>query len=924
MHSNLSALGADQAYFLEDLYNKYQADPQSMTSDWRDFFQTLDSGSPTTPMPPLNGVAKLPNSGARFSLLKEMGVQNLLNSYRSHGHLAANLDPLGVAKKVRTAIEDRLSNLNSNDMDNEFDTEVPGLGVAKIKDVIQWFEKTYCSTIGVEVYYLRNMQERTFLQYKMEMHANSAPLKRERQLRIYEKLYQADYFEKFLGKKFVGKKRFSLEGGDALISMLDAAVEIAGETNMNGIVIGMAHRGRLNVLENIMEKPAQFIFAEFKEKADVNTYDNADVKYHLGYSSERLTGSGKRVHLTLMFNPSHLEAVNPVCMGSVRARQTLNNDTKREKYAGILIHGDAAFMGQGVVPETLNLMNVEGYKTGGTLHIVINNQIGFTTMPEESRSTRYATDLAKGFQVPIFHVNGDDPEACDRVLALAMEYRQRYQKDVVIDLICYRRHGHNETDEPSFTQPTMYDIIKQHPAPVEIYEKFLVAAGISAQELEAIRTKVNENLERSYAETEEKNVTINVDSMKGLWSNFSRSGCEELATNAKSDEVAQIAQGITTAPAGFNVHRKIQNILDHRKEMAAGKMPLDWGMGEALAFGVILNRGINIRLSGQDTERGTFAHRNAVLNDTATGAKYTPLNHIREGQATIEILNSPLSEYSVMGFEYGYSLSSPASLTIWEAQFGDFANGAQIIIDQFLSSGEVKWNRMTGLTLLLPHGYEGQGPEHSSARLERFLQLCAKDNMTVCNLTTPAQIYHVLVRQALCKKKKPLVVMTPKSLLRHPEAISVLADITEGAFQAVIDDTTVPKDKVTRAVLCAGKVYYDLVKERAARKIDHIAIVRIEQIYPFQYDKVGGILESYPNLKELYWVQEEPKNMGAWFYIKDRFDERLAQGRFQNTIQVVARKTSPSPAAGLMKVHEREQAELMERALGARDFVKTK
>lgn len=918
MHSNLSALGADQAYFLEDLYNKYQSDPQSMTSDWREFFQTLDAGSPSPAIPPLNGVAKLPNAGSRFSLLKEMGVQNLLNSYRSHGHLAADLDPLGVAKQIRTAIEDRLSNLNSNDMNNEFDTEVPGLGVAKIKDVIQWFEKTYCSTIGVEVYYLRNMQERTWLQYKMEMHANSAPLKRARQLRIYEKLYQADYFEKFLGKKFVGKKRFSLEGGDALISMLDAAVEIAGESNMNGIVIGMAHRGRLNVLENIMEKPTEFIFAEFKEKADINTYDNADVKYHLGYSSERLTGSGKRVHLTLMFNPSHLEAVNPVCMGSVRARQTLNNDTKREKYAGILIHGDAAFMGQGVVPETLNLMNVEGYKTGGTLHIVINNQIGFTTMPEESRSTRYATDLAKGFQVPIFHVNGDDPEACDRVLALAMEYKQRYQKDVVIDLICYRRHGHNETDEPSFTQPTMYDIIKQHPTPVEIYEKRLIEAGISAQELEAIRKKVNEDLEHSYAETEEKNVTINVDSMKGLWANFSRSGCEELATNATSDEVARIAQGITTAPAGFNVHRKIQNILDHRKEMAAGKMPLDWGMGEALAFGVILNRGINIRLSGQDVERGTFAHRNSVLNDTATAAKYTPLNHIREGQATIEILNSPLSEYSVLGFEYGYSLSSPASLTIWEAQFGDFANGAQIIIDQFLSSGEVKWNRMTGLTLLLPHGYEGQGPEHSSARLERFLQLCAKDNMTVCNLTTPAQIYHVLVRQALCKKKKPLVVMTPKSLLRHPEAISALSDITDGAFQAVIDDKTAAKDKITRVLLCAGKVYYDLAKERSARKIEHIALVRVEQIYPFQYEKVGGILESYPNLKELYWVQEEPKNMGAWFYIKDRFDERLAQGRFQNTIQVVARKTSPSPAAGLMKVHEREQAELMERALGAK------
>ena len=913
-----SALSADQAYFLEDLYAKFQSQPQTMTSDWRDFFRDLetDGGHSANGNGGMQNQELIAGGGIDISLLKEMGVQNLLNAYRSRGHLAANLDPLGILKPNRAGIEDRLNNLTRDDLESEFDTEVPGLGVAKLKDVVDWFEKTYCASIGAEHYYLRNAQERIWLQYKMEVSGNVAPLTKEQQLRIFEKLYQADYFERFLGKKFVGKKRFSLEGGDALISMLDAAVEQAGAQSMNGIVIGMAHRGRLNVLENIMEKPAQFIFAEFKEKADVNTYDNADVKYHLGYSAEHTTSSGKKVHLTLMFNPSHLEAVNPVCMGSVRARQTLNNDDAREKYMGILIHGDAAFIGQGVVPETLNLMNIPGYTTGGTLHIVINNQIGFTTTPDEARSTGYSTDLAKGFQVPIFHVNGDDPEACHRVLTLAMEYKHRYKKDVVIDLVCYRRHGHNETDEPAFTQPTMYDIIRKHPTPVEIYEKRLIAGGMPADALEAIKNKVNESLEKSFLETEEKNVTINVDSMKGLWSDFSKNGGSEPATNITPDELKTIAKGLTTVPPNFNPHKKIMNIIENRAKMAAGELPLDWGMGEALAFGALLHKGIDIRLSGQDAERGTFAHRNAVLLESTTAAKYTPLNHIREGQGKIEILNSPLSEYAVLGFEYGYSLSSPANLAIWEAQFGDFANGAQIIIDQFLSSGEVKWNRMSGLVLLLPHGYEGQGPEHSSARMERFLQLCAKENMIVCNLTTPAQIFHVLMRQALRKQKKPLVILTPKSLLRHPEAISDLKQITEGKFNEVINDNTLTPDKVTRAIVCTGKVYYDLIKARAERKIEHIAILRLEQIYPFKYEMVGTMLETFKNLKELFWVQEEPKNMGAWFYVKDRFDERLAKGKFQNMIQCIARKTSPSPAAGLLKVHEREQKEIIDRALG--------
>ena len=917
MQNLMSALSAEQALFLEEIYEKYQHRPESVTPEWIEFFKKLDQSSairppkPTSPSHPQEAA----NDGEDISLLKEMGVQNLLNAYRSRGHLAANLDPLGFLPRNRSMIEDRLSNLSSEDLETYFDTDGPGLGYAKLRDVIAWFEKTYCGSIGAEHYYLVNAKERIWLQYKMEMTANSAALSKEIQLRIFEKLYQADYFEKFLAKKFVGKKRFSLEGADALIPMLDALVEQAGEHQMNGLVIGMAHRGRLNVLENTLEKPAKFIFAEFQEKADVNTYDNADVKYHLGYSCERETASGKKIHMTLMFNPSHLEAVNPVCLGSVRARQTLNQDSLREKYMGVLIHGDAAFMGQGVVPETFNLMNIPGYSTGGSIHIVINNQIGFTTLPNESRSTLYATDLAQGFQVPIFHVNGDDPEACYRVLTLALEYRHRYKKDAVIDLVCYRRHGHNETDEPAFTQPTMYEKIKNHPTPVAIYEARLLKEGHDALELNAIKKKVNDILEANFLETNEKNITINIDSMQGIWSGFSKHLSEEPVTSLSLKTVQQLGAAITHVPESFAPHKKLSSLLETRQKMINGEIPFDWGMGEALAYASLLEQKIPIRLSGQDAERGTFAHRNAVLVDFNTTAKYISLNHIFEHQASIEILNSPLSEFAVLGFEYGYSLSAPANLTIWEAQFGDFANGAQIIIDQFLSSSEVKWNRMSGLVVLLPHGYEGQGPEHSSARLERFLQLCAKENMIVCNCTTPAQFFHLLRRQGLRKQKKPLVVLTPKSLLRHVDATSPLSDFISGNFNEIIDDPMTEKKKVHRVILCSGKIYYDLLREKTAKKIDTIAILRLEQLYPFKYERMGNLIDQYSNMKEIYWVQEEPKNMGAWFYIKDRLDERLSRGRYKNLIQCISRKTSPSPAAGLMKVHEREQREIIEKAL---------
>lgn len=921
MSITTSALSGDQANFLEELYQKYIQSAGSVPAEWAEFFKKLDGGIPLAG----NGGVAVSVTKARSritdegpgvdpSLLKEMGVQNLLNVYRSRGVVAADLDPLGINKPDKSMIEERLANLSQEDLNGEFDTEVSGLGVARLRDVVAWFDKTYCSTVGSEVYYLLNPLERNWLQYKMEVTANNAPIEKTERLHIFEKLYQAEYFEQFLGKKFVGKKRFSLEGGETLIPMLDALVEQAGRYEMNGLVIGMAHRGRLNVLENIMDKPASLIFAEFQEKADVETYDNADVKYHLGYSNERVTASGKRVHLTLMFNPSHLEAVNPVCLGSVRARQTINQDWAREKYMGILIHGDAAFMGQGVVPETMNLMSLPGYHTGGTVHLVINNQIGFTTLPSESRSTPYCTDLAKAFQVPIWHVNGDDPEAAHRIMLLAMEYRQRYKKDVVIDLVCYRKYGHNETDEPTFTQPMMYEIIRKKPSVVQIYEKKLLETGISQTEIESIKKRVQDSLENSFKETQEKDVKISVDSMRGTWSGFSRIDDTEPETMVSESRIANLVRVLTTYPGTFKPHKKIQALLDSRKKMGEGQ-PLDWGMAEALALASIAEDKVHIRFTGQDAERGTFSHRHAVIVHAETGEKYTPINNISPDQGKLIIANSPLSEYAVMGFEYGFSLTAPNSLVVWEAQFGDFANGAQIIIDQFLSSSEVKWNRMSGLVLLLPHGYEGQGPEHSSARLERFLQLCARTNMIVCNCTTPAQFFHLLRRQVLRKQRKPLVVMTPKSLLRHPDAISEIKELTQGSFREIIADEFAKPAKVNRVLVCSGKIYYDLHKARQEQKVESVAIIRLEQLYPFEYKTMEKLLLSYKNIKEIFWVQEEPKNMGAWFYVKDRFDERMADGKYANMIKPIARKTSPSPAAGLSKVHEREQKELINRAL---------
>ncbi|MCE9500968.1 MAG: 2-oxoglutarate dehydrogenase E1 component [Leptospira sp.] len=908
------ALTTNNAALLEEMYDVYKTNSSNVTPDWAAFFQEIETQNFSS-----NGkngshpdiASSLVDRNA--SSLTEMGLMNLLNAYRRQGHLAANVDPLGILKPNRDFINQKLKNLQPGDLETTVNS--PGLGRAKLKDVINWYEKTYCGTIGSEQYYIVNDEEREWIQNKMESTANSDKLDKGTCLRLFEKLFQADYFEQFLAKKYVGKKRFSLEGGETMIPMLDTIIEEAGAHGMDGLVIGMAHRGRLNVLVNTIEKPARLIFAEFEEKINNQDLDHyADVKYHLGYSNVKMTKSGKEVKLSLGFNPSHLEAVNPVVTGSARARKGLINDTNREKYMPILIHGDAAFAGQGVVAETLNLMNLEGYTTGGTFHIVINNQIGFTTLPEESRSTLYATDLAKGFQIPIFHINGDDPEAAHRVVKLCLEYRQKFHKDVIIDLICYRRLGHNENDEPAFTQPIMYEIIKKHPPTVEIYEKVLLSRKneFSTEDLDFIKNGSKSGLEESFNRAKEEDVKMQVETMQGVWSKLSKEPLDsEPATKLLAGQIQGVVKALTEVPIGFSPNSKLVRLLENRKKMASGEMPIDWGFAEALSFGSILQNGFRIRLSGQDAQRGTFSHRHAVLVESNTGKKHVSLNHISPDQGKFEVVNSSLSEYSVLGFEYGFSLSDPSTLVIWEAQFGDFANTAQVIFDQFISSSEVKWQRLSGLVVLLPHGYEGQGPEHSSARLERYLQLCALDNMQVCNCTTPAQYFHLLRRQILRNFRKPLIVMSPKSLLRFPAAASAIEDLTQGAFKEVIIDKSVDPKDVSRIIFCTGKVYYDLLEGREKKNLKNVAIVRVEQLYPYPSSGIKETLKFYPAAKDLIWAQEEPKNQGAWKFIEDHLNKDFGK----NQLQFAGRKESPSPSAGQLKVHMREQQELVEQAL---------
>ena len=862
-----------------------------------------------------NGAAAL--ALATETMLETAGVQGrvfqLINAYRVRGHLYANLDPL--AQQPPTGPELRLENFGLSEAD--LDTVFPNVGInglsdrATLRQIVAYLSETYCSSIGVEYTHIDDPEMREWLQNEMESTRNRVNLDENEVLRVLTKLTDAEIFEQFIHKNYVGAKRFSSEGAESLIPLLELLIDYAGGHEVDEIVLGMAHRGRLNVLVNVLGKNAREVFAAFDDKHPDRFMGGGDVKYHLGYSSDRKTTSGKSVHLSLAFNPSHLEWVNPVVEGRVRAKQARGERSAMP----LLIHGDAAFMGQGVVPETLNLAGLEGYATGGTIHVVVNNQIGFTTVPEDSRSTRYCTDITRMMRVPVFHVNGEDPEAVIQVTRLAMEFRQRYSKDVVIDMYCYRRYGHNEGDEPRFTQPVMYSLIDQKPTVRQVYVRRLVAGGrIRAEQAEQITHERKAVLERAFEEARSGDYHQMPDAMQGVWQGFKGgpdAAVPEVPTGVKRDVLLDALQRMAKVPEGFHANSKVLKLIEQRHERAAAHQPLDWGTGEHLAFATLLQDGKHVRLSGQDARRGTFSHRHAVLFDTKTGARYVPLSNLgASGQ--FEVWDSPLSEAGVLGFEYGFSLDTPEGLTIWEAQFGDFLNTAQVIVDQFVSSAEDKWLRLSGLVMLLPHGYEGQGPEHSSARVERFLQMCAEDNMQVCNLTTPAQFFHVLRRQMLRPWRKPLVVFTPKSLLRHPQAVSPLEDLSDGGFQRVIPSKADPA-KVKKILLCSGKVYYDLAEGRKVRSRDDVAIVRLEQLYPLN-DAITKALAPYKDGTPLVWVQEEPRNMGAWYFIKARLRDVIGE---RLPLTYVARAESASPATGSHASHQLEQKMLIEAAFAS-------
>jgi len=866
-------------------------------------------------------------SGARGSeVAKEAAILQMINAYRVRGHLIADLDPLGAEPSYHPELDPETYGLTIWDLDREFLTGNLGHGtgeassspVATLRDILETLRKTYCGKIGCEYMNIQVPEQKTWLQQRMEPRANQWPLSRESRLRIIRSLIAAEEFEHFLQARFVGQKRFALEGGETAMAILEELLELAAGNNVAEVVMGMAHRGRLNILANVIGKDVKQIFSEFEGELDPSsTQGSGDVKYHLGAKGVRNTDSGRSIAVSLSPNPSHLEAVDAVVQGLVRPKQDLLGDTKRERVLPVLVHGDAAFAGQGVVAETLNLSQLEGYSTGGTIHLVINNQIGFTTLPDESRSTPYSTDIARGVQAPIFHVNGDSPQAAIRTVQIAFDYRQRFKKDVVIDMYCYRRHGHNEGDDPSYTQPILYRKIKEHPSVAKLYGDRLVREGVlAAEEVTAMRRAVSQRLSDAYDAVQQKSESYQLPELSAISRDDVPSFCPRTAVNQQVLE--RVVRGITTFPESFHLHPKLRGFVEKRRDVFAKGGNLDWAFGEALAFGTLVLEGTPVRLSGQDSSRGTFSQRHLAFFDYETSKRYVPMQHISPDQAPFDSLDSSLSEFAVLGFEFGYSVADPLALVIWEAQFGDFANGAQIMIDQFISCCEQKWGQPSGLVMLLPHGFEGQGPEHSSARIERYLTLCAENNMQTVNCTTPAQYFHVLRRQMYGGAdrrgvRKPLVVFTPKSLLRHPKAVSALQDFKAGGFQEIIDDETADRAAVTRVVFCSGKVYYDLLAGREQRQAAHVALVRVEQLYPFVSARVEEILAQYAPATEVVWAQEEPHNMGPWRFIDERFQPILAtSGR---RLRYVGRPESASPATGSGKRHQQEQSAIVAAAL---------
>lgn len=846
---------------------------------------------------------------------KQARVNQLINAYRVRGHLIAHLDPLMDEPKNHPELDPEYYGLTVWDLDREFlITDKEGIHKAPLREILDMLYATYCGSIGAEFMNIQDPEQKKWLIKKMEPSRNRTIIPRSRKIQILKKLIHAEEFERFLHTKFIGHKRFSLEGAESFMPIVDMILDEFAEQNGERAVIGMAHRGRLNVLANTIGKSLAKIFSEFEGNLDPSTTQGSgDVKYHLGAHGIHSTLTGKNVVVEVAPNPSHLEAVNPVVEGMVRAMQDRANDALREKILPILVHGDAAFAGQGVVAETLNLSQLNGYRTGGTIHIIINNQIGFTTSPDDARSTPYCTDVAKMVQAPIFHVNGDNPEACIRAAKLAIEYRNAYKKDVVIDMFCYRKYGHNEGDEPSYTQPLLYKKIKNHPSTSKLYSERLVQDKDLTQEeydqlLQEAKTRYERALEASHKrDTHMKGevaLAVTPEQIEAM---------QPYKDTAVSFEILQeVAQRLGYVPEGFAIHPKLVKLIEHRKTLMQETM-IDWGFAEALAYGTLVYEGNGVRLSGEDVGRGTFSHRHAKLYDANTGDGYIPLQNIREGQGPFYVYDSLLSEYAILGFEFGYTVSDPLTLVIWEAQFGDFANGAQVVIDQFIVTSESKWNQPCDLVLLLPHGYEGQGPEHSSARLERYLQLCAEDNMQVCNFSTPAQFFHGLRRQMRDAKRKPLIVMTPKSLLRHPLVVSSVDEFVHGKLQLVIDDSQVTSpDTIQRVVLCSGKVYYDAFAAQQQEKLTTSALCRLEQFYPYPQKELQALFGKYRNAKEIVWLQEEPMNMGAWSFLADRLRKDILSTQ---TIRYAGRESTSSTATGSLKRHQLEQEHIVNDAL---------
>ena len=959
--------------YIQEVYERYKRDPRSVEPGWASFFEALgddltdivtpeegpswapresrvvggsvDAGTlsdATTDRKQFDNpyealMAQLrqaagPGASAtqiRQATLDSIRALMLIRAYRMRGHMHAKLDPLGMTHRGDHPELDPASyGFEEKDWDRQiFINYYLGLESATLREIVDICEQTYCGSIGVEFLHIQDPSEKSWIQERIESTLNRKDFTDLGRKTVLERLTQADVFETYLDKKYRGTKRFGLDGGESLVPMLEQIFKRGAQQNLEEVVLGMAHRGRLNILANVMQKPYRQIFAEFEGiSTNPEDYGSGDVKYHLGTSTDR-EFDGKTIHLSLTANPSHLEAVNTVVVGKVRAKQHQRGDVEREKVMGILLHGDAAFIGQGIVAETFLLSQLDGYKTGGTIHIAINNQIGFTTSPSKSRSSPYCSDMAKTIDAPVFHVNGDDPEACVHVARLAMEYRQRFKKDVVIDMWCYRRHGHNEGDEPKFTQPQMYERIGKHPRVRQIYADRLEDSGI-------VPPGTGEMLVKDFSDVLDqefdagKSFKANkADWLEGHWAGLSMAtgDARRGETAVDIDLLKEVGDAISRVPANVKVHSKIVRQLKAKQKMMETGVGIDWGTAEALAFGTLLCESTSIRLSGEDSQRGTFSHRHSVLIDQETEAEYVPLNNIRMGQAPYEVIDSPLSEFGLLGYEYGYSIAEPQALVLWEAQFGDFANGAQVIIDQFLSSGESKWLRMCGLVMLLPHGYEGQGPEHSSARLERYLQLSAEDNWQVVNVTTPANYFHALRRQVRRNFRKPLIVMSPKSLLRHKRCISNMEDFTDGStFHRVLwdhrdtkqDGGLVADEDIKRVVVCSGKVYFDLFEEREKRGIDDVYLLRLEQIYPFPQNPLRDELKRFPNA-DVVWCQEEPENNGAWFFVDRRLEKIIVESGNQVCSRPLyaGRVASASPATGSAKRHAKEQADLLEAAL---------